>query len=143
LGEEARMTQVPAVIDRLVAATNAHNLDRLVDCFAEDYVNTAPAHPPRGFVGREQVRRNWQTIFAGLPDVRARVVAVAAAGDEIWTEWEMSGTRADGALQAMVGVIIFRVEGARITSGRFYLEPVESSSGDVNAAVSRHTGMSS
>jgi hypothetical protein len=35
----------------------------------------------------------------------------------------------------MVGVIIFGIRGDQIVSARFYLEPVESASGDVNAAV--------
>ena len=56
-------------MDRLCAATNAHDLDGIVGCFAEDYRNETPVHPARGFVGREQVRRNWQQIFAFVPDV--------------------------------------------------------------------------
>jgi hypothetical protein len=40
----------------------------------------------------------------------------------------------------MAGVIIFGVEGDHIVSARFYLEPVEVSSGDVDAAVRRVVG---
>lgn len=129
------MSDALAVLDRLVAATNAHDIDALVDCFATDYVNETPAHPPRGFRGREQVRRNWTTIFAAVPDISMRLVASAVDGDRVWGEVAMSGTRADGAPHAMAGVIIFAVKHGRITSARFYLEPVESQTGDVNAAV--------
>jgi hypothetical protein len=52
---------------------NAHNLDAMVVCFADDYVNEWPIHPPRGFRGSEEVRRNWTQIFAGLPNLRARL----------------------------------------------------------------------
>jgi ketosteroid isomerase-like protein len=127
------------VIDRLVAATNAHDLDRLVDCFAPSYVNVTPAHPARGFTGPEQVRRNWTTIFAAVPDIRTAVVASLAGDGEVWTEWEMNGTRRDGAPHTMAGVIIFGVEDDRIVSARFYLEPVETTSGDTDAAVQRLT----
>lgn len=125
------------VVERLVAATNAHDIDALVDCFSPEYVNETPAHPRRGFGGREQVRGNWTSIFGGVPDITARVIASAVDGSRAWTEWEMSGTRRDGAAHAMAGVIIFDVHDGRIASARFYLEPVEVVSGDVDAAVRR------
>jgi ketosteroid isomerase-like protein len=123
------------VIDELVAATNAHDLDRLVDCFSPAYVNVTPAHPARGFTGREQVRRNWTSIFAAVPDIVTRVIASAATDGQVWTELEMSGTTRNGTPHAMAGVIIFGVEQDRIVSARFYLEPVETRSGDADAAV--------
>lgn len=125
------------VVERLVAATNAHDIEALVGCFAPDYVNETPAHPRRGFTGREQVRSNWTSIFAGVPDVTARLTASTVDGSRAWTEWEMSGTRGDGVPHAMAGVIIFDVEDDRIVAARFYLEPVEVVSGDVDAAVQR------
>ena len=47
------------VIDRLVGAVNGYDLEGLVSCFAEDYVNETPVHPQRGFRGSDQVRTNW------------------------------------------------------------------------------------
>lgn len=41
----------------------------------------AAAHPERGFTGRDQVRRNWEQIFAAVPDVTAEVVRIAVDGD--------------------------------------------------------------
>ena len=124
-----------AVIDRLLKATNDHDLDALVDCFASDYINETPAHPVRGFTGSEQVRLNWSQIFAAVPDLVAEVTARVEDGGTAWTEWQMRGTRGDGTPHVMCGVIIFTVADDRIASARFYLEPVETSSGDVNAAV--------
>lgn len=131
------MSDTLEVVDRLVAATNAHDIDALVDCFAPQYVNRTPAHPHRGFSGSEQVRRNWMSIFGGVPDIAARIVARVVDGSRIWTEWEMSGVRRDGVPHAMAGVIIFEVHDGRIRAARFYLEPVEVEGGDVNAAVER------
>lgn len=133
------MVDTISVIERLVAATNAHDLDALVDCFATDYVNVTPAHPLRGFRGREQVRRNWSTILGAVPDIKVGVVASAVDGATAWTEWEMRGTRRDGTPHEMAGVIIFRVTADRIASARFFLEPVESNTGDADAAVARLT----
>ena len=90
-------------------ATNAHDLDALVACFAEDYENETPVHPGRGFRGRDQVRRNWEQIFAFVPDVRAEVIRSVVDGETVWTEWEMTGTRRDGSAHHMRGVIIFGV----------------------------------
>src|SRR6478735_10286292 len=102
-----------SVISRLVDATNAHDLDALAGCFAPDYRNETPAHPARGFSGREQVRRNWQQIFAAVPDLHAVVLRSAVAGDTVWSEWEMSGTRRDGTAHLMRGVILFGVNAGR------------------------------
>lgn len=58
----------------------------------------------------------------------------------MWTEWEMSGTCADGARFLMRGVVIFGVTDDTIASARFYLEPVEETSGDIDTATSRVVG---
>jgi ketosteroid isomerase-like protein len=123
------------VLRRLERATDEHNLDTLVDCFATDYVNDTPAHPARGFRGREQVRENWRQILAGVPDLRARVLRSVVDGGTVWSEWEMSGTRRDGSPHLMRGVILFGIADDCIVSARFYLEPVDTSGTDVNAAV--------
>lgn len=123
------------MVDRLVRATNAHDLERLVACFAEDYVNETPAHPARGFAGREQVRRNWEQIFGFMPDLRAEVVARAVDGNTVWTEWRMEGTRRDGSAQMMVGVIVFEVAEGTARRARFFLEPVDAGAGTVDDAV--------
>ncbi len=129
-----------SVIDRVVQAVNDHDLEALIACFAPDYVNETPAHPQRGFRGSEQVRRNWAQIFAAVPDIRARVLRSAVDGESVWTEWEMAGTRGDGGPFLMRGVVIFGVSGFTVRSARFYLEPVEETSGDVDVAVGRVTG---
>ena len=53
----------------------------------------------------------------------------------VWTEWQMSGSRRDGSAHLMRGVIIFMVSQAQITAARFYLEPVNTGNGIVEAAV--------
>ena len=129
-----------AMVHRLEEATNAHDLEALVGCFAPDYVNETPLHPSRGFSGREQVRDNWQAIFAGVPDVRASVLSAATDGDVVWSEWEMSGRRRDGAAHLMRGVILFTVHDGLATRARFYLEPVDHGDADVKAAVRATVG---
>jgi ketosteroid isomerase-like protein len=128
------------VLQRLLRAMNAHDLDGMVACFADDYVNETPAHPQRGFRGSAQVRTNWTQILAGVPDLRARVPRSAVDGGTLWTEWDITGTRPDGTAFLMRGVVIFGVTDQAITSARFYLEPVEETSGDVDAHTRRVVG---
>src|ERR1700710_2915314 len=97
---------------RLVDATNAHDLEAIAGCFAADYRNETPAHPARGFVGSEQVRRNWSHILAAVPNVSTEIVASVADGDTVWSEWEHRGSRADGSPHLMRGVIVFGVREA-------------------------------
>ena len=141
-GSESRPvpTGAIAILTRLQHAIDAHDLDALVDCFAEDYVNETPVHPQRGFHGREQVRRNWEQIFGAIPDINAHVVRATADGDTVWSEWEHRGTRPDGAGHLMRGIVIFGVVDGRAAWARFYLEPVDDAPGDVNAAVRDHVG---
>jgi ketosteroid isomerase-like protein len=124
-------------LDRLAAATNAHDLDALAGCFAEDYRNEAPAHPARGFTGRAQVRTNWQQIFGFVPDVQARILRSAVDGDTVWSEWEMSGTRRDGTQHLMRGVMVFGLDAGLASWARFYLEPVDDATTGVDEAVRR------
>ncbi|MEO5834129.1 MAG: nuclear transport factor 2 family protein [Nakamurella sp.] len=116
---------LPTFLVRLLQATNDHDLDALVGCFTPDYRNDTPAHPSRAFQGVEQVRSNWRQIFGFIPDVRARVLSHVVDGSDLWSEWEMSGTRLDGTQHLMRGVIIFAVWDGRAVSARFYLEPVD------------------
>jgi ketosteroid isomerase-like protein len=124
-----------AVVERLVRATNDHDVDAVAACFAADYENLTPVHPARGFRGREQVRTNWEQIFAFVPDVHAEVVGLAVDGDTAWTEWQMTGTRHDGTAHHMRGVIVFDVRDGVVHVARFFLEPVDEVSGTVDDAV--------
>jgi ketosteroid isomerase-like protein len=123
------------LLARLERATNTHDLNALVACFAPDYRNDTPAHPGRSFTGREQVRRNWEQIFAAIPDLTAKVLRSAVNGGETWSEWEHCGTRRDGSAHVMRGVVIFGVADGLLTWARFYLEPVQEGGGNVDAAV--------
>lgn len=124
-----------APVRRLLDATNAHDVDAIVACFGDDYALEAPLHPARSFRGREQVRRNWTQILSAVPDLRATLVASATDGGTVWSEWEMAGTRREGASHLMRGVFVFGVHDGLIRSGRMFLEAVDREGGDMDAAV--------
>jgi ketosteroid isomerase-like protein len=128
------------LVARLHAAMNAHDIEAFVACFAEDYDSAQPAHPDRGFRGRDQVRANWSAIFTGVPDFRAEVISVSAAGDTAWSEWRWEGTQTDGGRLDMAGVIVFGVRDDRLAWARLYIEPVERTGEGIEAAVGDMTG---
>lgn len=114
-----------SVIDRLAKAINSHDLEALVGCFAPDYEVVWPVHPSRSATTSDHVRGIWEMMFAARPDIAAAVTARVTAGDEVWAEWEFTGTERDGSRFHQRGVIIAVVADDVITRTRFYMEPVE------------------
>lgn len=132
------MTSDPRrVMERLVAAQNAHDLDAFVACFAPDYESQQPAHPGRAFKGNDQVRRNWSAIFAGVPDFRADLLSTAVERGTVWAELVWRGTRNDGTALHDRGVIIATIRDDRIVAARLYVEGVEEMGDGSAEAVGR------
>lgn len=113
------------VINRLVSALNAHDLDASAALFDADYRSSQPTHPGRTFTGREQMRANWAAMFAGIPDFRAELLCSVDDGQTTWSEWHWSGTRTEGQAFEMRGVTLFEIVDDVIVAGRLYLEDVE------------------
>jgi ketosteroid isomerase-like protein len=124
------------IMDQLLAAMNAHDLDAFVACFAPDYDSQQPAHPSRSFRGNDQVRKNWESVFAGVPDFSAELIMSAMTGDGVEVgEWRWQGTYTDGSPFGMQGVIVTGVQNNRITWGRLYMELVDQDGADINEMV--------
>src|SRR2546423_3894561 len=94
-------------------AQNAHNIEALVACFAPDYSSEQPAHPDRVFTGNAQVRKNWSSIFASVPDFRAELHDSAVHDDTAWGEFEWRGRGGDGSAGAPRGGIIRAVRNGK------------------------------
>lgn len=124
------------VTNRLLAAMNAHDVDAFVACFAADYRSEQPAHPGRAFQGSDQVRVNWTSVFAGVPDFHAEIILSTSTDDGVEIgEWRWRGTHTDGSPFEMGGVILLGIEDARIAWGRLYMEPVERYGADIDRMV--------
>ncbi len=124
----------------MLTAQNEHNLEDFATCFAPDYGSEQPVHPSAAFVGREQVRKNWAAIFAGVPDFQAELLGSAVAGDTglketVWAEWHLRGTWRDGTALELRGVTIFEIQGEQIAWARLYMESVQPSNVDIDAQV--------
>jgi ketosteroid isomerase-like protein len=134
--QQARTQSSPqAIIKRLQAAQNRHDLEACLKCIDPDYQSEQPIHPDRAFTGIEQVRKNWSAMFSSLPDFRAELLRATTAGDTSWAEWHWSGTYADGTRMEMMGVTIFGIRDNRIVWGRLYMEPVQQTGAGIDAQM--------
>lgn len=128
------------VLDQLVSALNAHDLEGAAALLHEDYHSEQPAHPGRTFVGRAQMHANWEAMFAGVPDFRTEVLRTVDDGNTTWIEWEWTGNRTDGQPFQVRGVALFDVVDGLISAGRLYLEDVERELIDIDQAVQALSG---
>jgi limonene-1,2-epoxide hydrolase len=133
-GREAKPADV---VERLCSAMNQHDLEAFVACFDPDYRSEQPAHPHRGFSGREQVEKNWRALFEGIPDFHAELLATAYQGNTVWSEWHWTGARVDEAPLDVRGVTLFGIENGRVVSGRLYMEEVDEAGRDIDETVRR------
>ena len=119
-----------SVVERLRDAVNQHDLQALLECIDDDYRSEQPAHPNRGFGGKEQVRKNWSALFESFPDFRAELLRYTSEGDLVWSEWRWSATGLE-----IAGVTLFGVQAERIVWGRLYMEPVEEDGENIDEAM--------
>ncbi len=80
-------------------AFNRHDLDAIMEFFAEDCSMDLPRGPDawgQRFVGKAAVREGIATRFKGLPDVHYGDDRHWVSGDLGVSEWLLTGTRTDG-----------------------------------------------
>jgi hypothetical protein len=123
------------VIERMAEALNRHDLEALLGCFDPNYRSEQPAHPNRGFGGKEQIRKNWSAMFESFPDFEAQLLRHTADEGVVWGEWHWIATGLN-----MAGVTIMGVEDDHIVSARLYMEAVEEDGQDIDEAMRTITG---
>ena len=129
-----------ALVDRLTAAQNAHDLEGMLACFHEDYHSEQPLFPARTFQGIDQVRANWSALLEAIPDFRAETLRSAVDRDTVFVEIRWTGTKADGTPFEERGVLIMGIRDDRIAWGRLYADEVERKGADIDAVVRRMAG---
>lgn len=86
-------------LEDLTAAFNAHDIDRIMDWFAEDCSLDLPRGPdPHGsrFVGKTEVRRGLMTRFETTPDVQYAEAEHFVSGTTGMSKWLLTGTTPAG-----------------------------------------------
>jgi ketosteroid isomerase-like protein len=137
----ARLVGDPrALMKRLTAAQNAHDLEGMLACFHEDYRSEQPLFPARTFQGVDQVRANWSALLEAIPDFHAEILESALDGDIVFLEVHWTGTKADGAPLDERGVVVMGLRDDRVSWGRLYVDEVEREGADIDAVVRRMAG---
>jgi ketosteroid isomerase-like protein len=129
-----------AVVERLTAAQNAHDLEGMLACFHENYRSEQPMYPARTFQGVDQVRSNWSELLQNIPDFHSETIRSAVDADTVFVEVRWTGTKPDGAPFEERGVLIMGIREERIAWGRLYAEEVEREGADIDAVVRRMAG---
>lgn len=109
------------VFERMIQASNRHDLEAMVAFYAPDYRSEQPIHPERNFVGPAGVRNNWNSFFTTIPDIQVEVLGEVEEGDTVWAELLYHGTRTDGKKHAVRGVTLMGIQADQIIWARLYI----------------------
>jgi ketosteroid isomerase-like protein len=83
----------------LLDAFNAHNLEAVMEFFADDCSLDMPRGPDewgQRYIGKPAVRDGLATRFKGLPDVHYSQERHWSSGSMVVSEWLLTGTRPSG-----------------------------------------------
>lgn len=118
-------------IDTLKAfldAFNRHDIDAIMEFFADDCVMEAPRGPNPwglGFVGKKQVREGCRSRLEGLPDVHYGNDRHWVQGDKGFSEWTLTGTTRSGEKLEVRGTDHLEFRGSKIVRKDSYWKIVE------------------
>src|SRR5688500_17524966 len=125
------MSQVPhnlRGLERLAEAFNDHDLDRIMEFFAEDCSLDMPRGPaPWGarYVGKAEVRAGLQTRFEMLRDVKYEDVRHFATETMGVSEWLVTGTLGSGKAIAARGCDHYEFREGKVVRKDSYWKIVE------------------
>jgi ketosteroid isomerase-like protein len=115
-------------LKRFLAAFNAHDLDAIMEFFAED----CEFYMPRGsepfgthYAGKAAVRAGLATRFAGIPDVHYGDDRHWLADDFGVSTWLLTGTTKAGESIRVRGVDLLEFRAGKITKKDSYWKIVE------------------
>ena len=112
----------------ILAAFNRHDLDAIMELFADDCVLLTPRGPePHGqrFDGKHEVRRGLAARFEGLPDVHYGEDRHWAIGNFGVSEWRLTGTSPDGERVDVLGCDHFTFRDGKVTVKNSYWKIVD------------------
>lgn len=109
-------------------AFNRHDLDAIMEYFAEDCVFYMPrGSSPRGdcYVGKHDVRVGLSKRFEGIPDVHYGEDRHWLCGDFGVSEWTLTGTTVSGKKIEVRGVDLLEFADGKITRKDAFWKIVE------------------
>ena len=116
------------VLQALVDAFNAHDLDRIMAFFADDCSLEMPRGKlPSGsrMVGKPAVREGLAGRFAGLPDVHYGDPTHFVCGDTGISQWTLTGTTPAGARIEVRGCDFYTFRDGKVVKKDSYWKIVD------------------
>lgn len=116
------------ILKQILEAFNRHDLDSIMDFFADDCSFDFPRGPePYGqrFVGKVQVRDALAGRFKGIPDVHYGDDSHWVAGDKGVSEWILTGTSLSGAQIKVRGCDLWEFKNGKVIRKDSYWKIVE------------------
>ncbi len=116
------------MLEQLLAAFNAHDLDAVMRFFIEDCILEMPRGPDpwgRRFEGRERVREALAGRFAGIPDVHYGEDRHWVSGSRGCSEWLLTGTTTKGERIEVRGCDLFEFSADKIARKDSYWKLIE------------------
>jgi len=113
---------------RISAAFNSRDVERIVECFAEDGVfclARGPESVGRTLKGKAAIRKALADRFKQIPDMRWENEDYILAGDRAISIWTVRGRGADGEDLNYQGCDIYRFEGEKIIHKNTFWKIVE------------------
>lgn len=116
------------VLERMLDGFNAHDLDAIMELFADDCTFLAPRGPDpwgRRYEGKAAVREGLGLRFTGIPDVHYEDGGHFVAGERGLSQWTLTGTTTDGARVEVRGCDIWTFRGDEVVVKDAYWKIVE------------------
>ena len=110
------------------AAFNSRDVDRIVDCFAEDGVfclARGPESVGRTLRGKAEIRKALADRFQQIPDMRWENEEYILAADRAISLWTVRGKGRDGEELNYQGCDIYRFAGDKIIHKNTFWKQVE------------------
>ena len=109
-------------------AFNRHDLDAIMQFFADDAVFESPRGPDpwgRRFEGKAAIREGTAARLSGIPDVHYGDDDHFVAGDRGASEWTLTGTTTDGLRIEVRGCDLWTFRDGLVTKKDSYWKSVE------------------
>ena len=116
-----------ALLEAIGDAFNRHDVDAIIDNFADDGVFDNAMGPDihgQRYVGKETLRAFFSDLMARCPDIQWNTIDNRVDGDKGYSEWRRQCTLPNGEKQDWLGLDIFTIRNGTIAKKDTYFKSV-------------------
>ena len=111
-------TDLLFLVEKFVAAWNAHDIDALMECMSSDdcvfYASAGSGARGDAFIGFDEVKKSYEAVFQKFPDGKWKNAKHFISGNRGLSEWLFTGTTADGAKSIVPGIDVYEFANGKI-----------------------------